>query len=304
MPVPTFDMLMLPLLRLAADGQEHSTREAVQLLADFLHLTQAEREELLPSGRRRRFDDRVGWARAYLRKARLLETTGRGSFRITRRGLQVLRDDPDRIDTDYLKRFPEFEAFLMESRLRRSGDYELLSQQTPRILMETSHENLRIDLAEDLLDYVLSSSPAFFERLVIDLLTAMGYGGPSAAGYTLGRSGDGGVDGYVQEDKLGLDKIYVQAKRWARNSVVGRPAIQAFVGSLMGLSAARGVFITTSRFSREALEYATSIQHVKIILVDGKQLTQLMIDHDVGVSVERTYVIKSIDTDYFDVDPE
>jgi restriction system protein len=302
MPVPTFDQLMLPLLRLAADGDEHATREVVQTLADFLHLSDAERTELLPSGVRRKFDDRVQWAKNYLRQARLLERTGRGKFRITRRGIRVLNENPSHIDTAYLKQFPEFEAYLLEARLRRNNDYELLSHKSPRALIESSYENLRVDLADDLLNTVMAASPEFFERLVIDLLLALGYGDTKESGYVLGRSGDGGVDGYIQEDKLGLNRIYVQAKRYAKDSPVGRPAIQGFVGSLLGIGANRGVFLTTSRFSRDALEYATSVQNVKIILIDGKQLTQLMIDHDVGVSAEKTYVVKRINTDYFDTD--
>jgi len=299
MTLPTYDELTLPLLRLSADGEEHSIREAVELLGDYLRLNVEQREALLPSGRRQ-FDDRVRWAATYLRKALLLQSTGRGTFQITQRGLWVLSQAPAQIDTAYLKQFPEFEAFLLEARTRRNQDFDLLSRQTPRSVIDTSYENLRVDLAEDLLDYVLASSAEFFEHLVVDLLLAMGYGGVDKTGYVLGRSRDGGVDGYIQEDKLGLDKIYVQAKRYARDNAVGRPAIQAFVGSLMGLGAARGVFLTTSRFTDEALGYASDVKHAKIILIDGKRLTELMIDHNVGVSVEKTYIIKAVDTDYFD----
>lgn len=299
MTLPTYDELTLPLLRLSADGEEHSIREAVELLGDYLRLNVEQREALLPSGRRQ-FDDRVRWAATYLRKALLLQSTGRGTFQITQRGLWVLSQAPAQIDTAYLKQFPEFEAFLLEARTRRNQDFDLLSRQTPRSVIDTSYENLRVDLAEDLLDYVLASSAEFFEHLVVDLLLAMGYGGVDKTGYVLGRSRDGGVDGYIQEDKLGLDKIYVQAKRYARENAVGRPAIQAFVGSLMGLGAARGVFLTTSRFTDEALGYASDVKHAKIILIDGKRLTELMIDHNVGVSVEKTYIIKAVDTDYFD----
>jgi restriction system protein len=171
------------------------------------------------------------------------------------------------------------------------------------MLMHATYQNILVDLAEDLLDYVLSSSPAFFERLVVDLLLAMGYGGSLAgAGKAIGRSGDGGIDGYIREDKLGLDMIYIQAKRWGRDKVVGRPEVQNFVGSLMGAGATKGVFITTSRFSQNALDYIKSIPNLKLILIDGPQLTQFMIEHDVGVSVEETFVIKRVDSDYFDMD--
>jgi len=298
--LPTFDQLMLPLLRLSADGEAHTLREAVTVLADYLRLSGPERDATLASGRRQ-FDDRVRGAVTYLRKALLLQRTGRGMFKITQRGLWVLSQSPAHIDTAYLKQFPEFEAYLIEARTRRDRDFDLLNRQTPRAQIDTSYENLRVDLAEDLLEKILGASPEFFEQLVIDLLLAMGYGGDDKTGYVLGRSGDGGVDGYIQEDKLGLDKIYVQAKRYARANAVGRPLVQAFVGSLMGLGAARGVFLTTSRFSDEALGYANDVKHAKIILIDGKRLTQLMIDHNVGVNVEKTYVIKAVDTDYFDV---
>jgi len=300
--VPTFDKLMLPLLRYTADGEAHTVREVIAVLADHLQLTDRERDEMLPSGSKRRFDDRVQWAKTYLTKANLLERTGRGTFKITERGLRVLEHDPAYIDTEFLKQFPEFEAFLLETRLKRNRDYELLSLQTPRVLMHTAYENMQIDLTEELLDCVLTASPAFFERLVIDLLLAMGYGGThKATAKTLGRSGDGGIDGVIQEDKLGLDKIYVQAKRWARDNAVGRPVVQAFIGSLMGVGANRGVLMTTSRFSEEAIDYTRSVRDMKVILIDGKRLAELMIEHDVGVNVEKAYVIKRIDTDYFDV---
>lgn len=290
---------MLPLLQFAGDNQEHHISDAVDVLADYLHLTQEERGELLPSGSRKRFDDRVQWAKTYLQKAMLLQSTGRGRFQITERGLKVLNANPDSVDRTYLKQFPEFQAFITPA--PGKDDYFVESVETPRVLIHSMYQNLLVDLAEELLDYVLSSSPAFFEKLVIDLLLAMGYGSTlENPGKQLGRSGDGGVDGYIQEDKLGLDMIYIQAKRWARDNVVGRPVIQGFVGSLMGAGAQKGVFITTSRFTREAVDYAHSIQNLKIILIDGSQLTQLMIEHDVGVSVEKVYVIKRVDSDYFE----
>ncbi len=302
MPIPTYDKVMPPLLQFAGDGQEHSVSEAVEILGEFFHLTEQERSELVPNGTKSRFYDRVTWAKTYLKKAGLIAATGRGLFRITPRGEQVLDENPTHIDRTYLKQFPEFLEFITPSE-ERDPDFYLDHIETPRMIMYATYQNMLIDLAEDLLDYVLSSSPTFFERLVIDLLLAMGYGSSlEAAGKHLGKSGDGGLDGYIQEDKLGLDTIYVQAKRYSRENSVGRPAVQGFVGSLMGAGANKGVFITTSRFSREAVEYARSMQNLKIILIDGQQLTQLMIEHDVGVSVEKTYIIKRIDSDYFDID--
>lgn len=301
MPVPTFDQLMLPLLQFAGDNQPHHIGEAVDVLADYCHLTHEERNELLPSGNRRRFDDRVQWAKTYLKKAGLLQSTGRGVFQITERGLKVLNTNPDDIDRAFLRQFPEFLDFVASA--PGKDDYLVETVETPRVLIHSMYQNLLVDLAEELLDYVLSSSPEFFEKLVIDLLIAMGYGSAlENPAKQLGKSGDGGIDGCIQEDKLGLDMIYIQAKRWARDNTVGRPVIQGFVGSLMGAGAHKGVFITTSRFSREAIDYAKSIPNLKIILIDGSQLTQLMIEHDVGVSVEKTYVIKRVDSDYFEGD--
>jgi restriction system protein len=306
--VPPYDALTLPLLQFAADGVTHQIREAVEAIAGELGITDDQRDEMLPSGKKRRFDDRLQWACTYLKKACLLESVGWGKFRITERGRQALRQNPIHINRHYLMQFPEFVNFIRPNIKEPLGanptdDIFFDMDMTPQDLIQAAHLGLQQDLADDLLDIVLSSSPAFFERLVIDLLLAMGYGGSREdAGRAMGRTGDGGIDGYIQEDKLGLDIIYVQAKRWARNKTVGRPEIQAFVGSLMGAGAKKGVFMTTSRFSQTAIKYAGSIQHLKVILIDGAQLTQLMIEHDVGVTIERTYTAKMIDRDYFDID--
>lgn len=305
MPIPTYDKLMLPLLQFAGDGKPHHIRDAIIAIADYLQLSDDDRQELLPTGRKFKFDDRVQWANTYLKKAGLLQSAGRGIFQITPRGMDVLSMNLSSLDNDFLMQFPEFAEFKMLRKKSEVGnflDYKRLEQdeQTPKDQIEELHQQLRDELAEDLLEYILSSSPAFFERLVVDLLLAMGYGGAlENAGQTIGRSGDGGIDGYIQEDKLGLDVIYLQAKRWDRNNTVGRPAVQAFAGSLMGAGATKGVFITTSRFSQEAIQYARNIHNLKVILIDGEQLAQLMIEHGVGVSVEKTYVIKKIDENYF-----
>jgi restriction system protein len=291
--IPSYNKLMMPLLRLTADGETHAMAATVDTLATYFNLPEDDT--------RGPFYSRVQGARTYLQKAGLLERSGRGLFKITPRGEAVLDTGLPEITLDFLKQFPEFRTYLALSRLRRRGDYNLLAQETPHRLMQTAYENLQVDLAEDLLAHILNGSPAFFEQLVIDLLLAMGYGGSrQAAGKAIGRSGDGGLDGYIQEDKLGLEKLYVQAKRYARDTPVGRPAVQGFVGSLMGAGATRGVFLTTSRFSGEALDYAKSVPNVKLILIDGQQLTELMIEHNVGVRVEQTYVVKRVDTDYFE----
>jgi restriction system protein len=311
MAVPTYDKLMLPLLQYASDGQPHHIREAITALADVLHLSPEDREEMLPKSNKYKFDDRVQWANTYLKKAGLLQSAGRGYLEITDRGLQVLRTNPPFLDRNFLRQFPEFEEFqrvkppaivIEFGTAVASVIPPSIAEQTPEELIQTVHSDLNQRLADELLEVILSSSPAFFEQLVVDLLVAMGYGGSLGTGERLGRSGDGGVDGYIYEDKLGLNIIYVQAKRYSVDNIVGRPALQGFAGSLMGERASKGVFITTSSFSKQALEYAYNVPNVKIIPIDGQQLTQLMIEHNVGVSVQQAYVVKKVDRDYFDVD--
>lgn len=264
---------------------------------------------MLPSGTAPMFDNRVGWARTYLKQAALLESRKRGIFSITQRGLQLLSTNPSRIDNSTLEQFPEYLAF----KLRRNDDKpneqsinavpkaeHLVSvpESTPEELFSQAYQRLRTNLEGELLEQVKSSSPAFFERLVIDLLVAMGYGGSRQdAGRAIGRSGDGGIDGIIKEDKLGLDVIYVQAKRW--EGTVGRPEIQKFAGALQGQRANKGVFITTSSFSKEAEEYAGVISS-KIILITGEYLAKLMVDHNVGVSPVSRFELKRIDSDYFE----
>ncbi|MDZ7372048.1 MAG: restriction endonuclease [candidate division KSB1 bacterium] len=298
MPIPDYQSIMLPLLRFAGDGQEHSLRETIEALADEFRLTDEERSRLLPSGQRAFFDNRVGWARTYLKKAGLLETTRRGYYRITERGKQVLRQKPAKIDTAFLLQFQEFGEFLKTNRIGSNepqGKQE--ETQTPEEMIETAYQKLRQDLAAELLQLIKERPPAFFERLVIDLLVRMGYGGTRKdAGEAIGRTGDGGIDGIIKEDRLGLDIVYVQAKRW--ESAVGRPEIQKFAGALQGQRARKGIFITTSSFTQDALDYVARIDS-KIVLIDGNMLAQLMIDHNVGVTTAASYELKRIDSDYF-----
>jgi len=298
---------MLPLLRFASDGQEHSTQEAVETLATEFHLSPAERSELLPSGQQAIFNNRVGWARSYLKKAGLLESPRRGTLRMTDRGRQVWSERPPTMDVKYLERFPEFMEFRNGPRKngpRKNGndpiaiDPIITPEQTPEEAMEQVHQNLRHSLAQDILRRVLSCSPEFFEQLVIDLLVKMGYGGDRRdASERIGRSGDGGIDGIIKEDRLGLDVIYIQAKRW--QGVVGRPEIQKFVGALQGQRAKKGVFITTSNYTSEATDYISRID-AKVVLIDGQTLANFMIDFDIGVSVAASYTLKRIDSDYFE----
>lgn len=302
MAIPDYQTLMLPLLRFAADGNDHTTREAVEVLAAEFQLTPTERNELLASGQQAIFNNRVGWANSYLKKAGLLESPRRGSLRITARGKQILGDNPGRIDVKYLERFPEFIEFRDASRNNRetttTESITTATEQTPEEALELAHQSLRLSLAQDILSRILSCSPTFFERLVVELLVKMGYGGSRRdAGERIGQSGDGGIDGIIKEDRLGLDTIYIQAKKWQGS--VGRPEIQKFVGALQGQRAKKGVFITTSSYTAEAIDYASRID-TKVVLIDGQLLANLMMDFDVGVSVSASYIVKRIDSDYFE----
>lgn len=300
MPIPDFQSMMLPLLKSAADKREHHVQEPMEKLADVFQLSDDERKELLPSGADLVFNNRIRWARFYLGKAGLVESTRRGFFKISQRGLNVLNQNPSKIDIGFLEQFPEFLEFRKAS-MRRVGaaspQIEVARQQTPEESLEYAYQGTRQDLAQQLLDQVKGCSPSFFERLVVDLLVKMGYGGSRAdAGKAIGRSGDGGIDGIIKEDRLGLDIIYIQAKRW--EGVVGRPEIQKFAGALQGLRARKGIFITTSSFTNEAQDFVERIDS-QIVLIDGEQLAQLMIDYDIGVSRVATYDIKRVDSDYF-----
>jgi len=298
MAVPDFQSFMLPLLKTVSDGKEYSLGEVVDTLANQFGLTDEDKRELLPSGRKTRLDDRVGWAQTYLRKAGLFERTGRGRFRITERGHHVLGSTPATINTRFLRQFPEFVEFQSLSRQSNRPEQESEeASQTPEETLESSYQSLRCNLAQELLERVKNCSPRFFENLVVDLLVSMGYGGSkNDAGQAVGQSGDGGVDGIIKEDKLGLDVVYLQAKRW--DGTVGRPIVQAFAGSLEGQRARKGVLITASQFSQDARDYINRIEK-KIVLIDGEQLAQLMIDHGIGVAEVATYIVKRTDLDYF-----
>lgn len=298
MAIPDYQSLMLPTLRLYADHQEHSFREVVESLATEFHLTEEERKEMLPSGQQQVFDNRVGWARTYLKKAGLIEATRRAYNKITKRGLDILKQNPKRIDVKYLEQFEEFKSFRALRHAR--GDDEPEQQvynQTPEESLESAYQRIRADLSADLLVRIKSCSPTFFERLVVEVIVKMGYGGTRQdAGRAIGKSGDGGIDGIIKEDKLGLDTIYIQAKRW--ENTVGRPEIQKFVGALTGQRAKKGLFISTSNFSSDAMDYVSRID-ARIVLIDGETLAQLMIDHGVGVSTVNTFELKKVDSDYF-----
>ena len=297
MAIPVFQQITLPLLQLLEDKQEHSLRQIIDSLISGFNVTQEELHELLPSGKQAIFDNRVGWARTYLKKAGLIESTRRGFFRITQRGLKVLQQNPAKIDVKFLEQFEEFRAFQSTRRERPAQPGQEEPETTPEEALANAYQDLKNNLAGELLQQLKASSPTQFENIVIDLLVAMGYGGSrKEAAKAIGRSGDEGIDGIINEDRLGLDVIYVQAKRW--DGTVGRPEIQKFAGALQGQHAKRGIFITTSNFSREATDFASRVDN-KIVLIDGDTLVQYMIDHNVGVTASVNYEVKKIDLDYF-----
>lgn len=292
---------MLPLLRRYADGATHSISEATDVLAKEFKLTDDELRQLIPSGRQPLFYNRVAWARTYISKAGLLSTSKRGHFCITPTGLQVLKDKPDRIDARFLRQFPSF----MEFKENKHDDDNSTAaaaplaetKESPEEQIESAHTQLKRALATELLSRIGLAAPVFFERLVVELLLKMGYGGSRQdAGRAIGRSGDGGIDGIINEDRLGLDSIYLQAKRW--ENPVGRPEIQKFAGALAEHRAKKGVFITTSSFTKEALA-SVNKHDARIVLIDGEKLATLMIDHGLGVTLEASYEVKRIDSDYF-----
>ena len=300
MAIPDYQTIMLPLLKFAADRQNHSIQEAVDALADHFHLTEEELRELLPSGTQTVFRNRIGWAKSYMKQADLIEPAGRGLFQITQRGIEVLSQKPDRIDVKFLEQFPEFQEFRKRKKPPPSPppDPDGNGDVTPEEALETAYENLKNELAAKLLQHIKKSPADLFERIVVDVLVKMGYGGSvKDAGQAVGKSGDEGIDGIIKEDKLGLDIIYIQAKKWD-STTVGRPEIQKFAGALQGKRANKGVFITTSNFSRDALDFVSKIS-TRIILIDGEQLARYMIEHNVGVSPVSTYELKRIDSDYF-----
>lgn len=296
MGIPDYQSLMLPLLKFGRDKKEHSLREAIEFLADEFDLTEQERREMLPSGLQARFSNRVSWARTYIQQAGLLKSEKRGFFQITDLGLEELKKNPTRINVKYLEDFPEFQDFRNRSK-RKSRVKAEDTKETPEELIESAYQRLRDDLVAEIIEYIKNMSPTFFERLVVDLLVKMGYGGTRKdAGESIGRSGDGGIDGVIKEDRLGLDIVYIQAKRWEAS--VGRPEIQKFAGALLGRKGKKGIFITTSSFSKEAEQYVDNLEN-KIVLIDGEKLAQFMIDFNVGVSPMSLYEIKKIDTDFF-----
>lgn len=302
MAIPGYQDTMGPVLRATADGGEHKVKDIVVDLARQFDLTPEDLAMRLPSGTQGVFVNRVHWATTYLKKAGLLEATGRAQVRITSEGRRVLADPPARVDRSFLLRYPSFVEF---AQTKAPKGAEVLApagsdavEATPRERIDAAVKELSRDLSDELLRKVKESSPRFFERLVIDLLRAMGYGGSHAeAAALLGRSGDAGLDGVIRQDRLGLEAVYVQAKRW--ENTVGRPTVQAFAGSLEGARARKGVLLTTATFSPDARAYVRGIEK-RIVLIDGPELVSLMVEHNIGVSEEARIEIKRLDNDYFE----
>lgn len=307
MPIPDYETLMLPLLKVARDGQEHRTNDVADRLASDFKLTKEERQQLLPSGKQATFTNRIAWAKTYLVQAGLLEATKRAHFRITDRGRKVLAETPASIDNEYLSQFPEFIQFRERSHLAgkpvSSDPTEItatsVATQTPDELLRSTVKQIEAVLAKELLNRVIQAPPAFFERLIVKLLLAMGYGGSQDnSGRIVGQSGDGGIDGVIDQDALGLDQVYVQAKRYAIENAVSEPEIRGFTGSLGAAKASKGVFVTTSYFTQPARSFAER-HPFRIVLIDGEQLATFMIRHNVGVRIDETLYLKKVDEDFF-----
>lgn len=301
MAIPTYEQLLLPLLIFSSDNKEHYSREPVEQISKEFKLSEEEKSQLLPNGSTVLYN-RLGWAQTYLKQAGLITSTRRGFFRITERGMQVIKQNPLSLDVKFLQQFPEFIEFINRSKKEDSINELTITKEeiTPEEMMDQGSGLVHEKIKDELLTTVKKCSPKFFEKLVVDLLVSMGYGGSvKEAGRAIGMSGDEGIDGIIKEDVLGLDMIYIQAKKWEGS--VGRPEIQKFAGALQGQRAKKGIFITTGSFSQDALGYVSKIDS-KIILIDGKQLSEYMIANNVGVSEERSYTIKKINSDYFESD--
>ena len=306
MAVPKYDDMYREILEILSDDQPHKIKDMRDALAGMFHVTEEERKELLPSGKQPLFNNRVNWACTYLKRASLIETISRGVYHITSQGKNIAASHPQHVDNVFLSQFESFRSFVSPAqqhvdKVTAPMHADMGSGQTPQDVLEEAYQRINDALIEDVLCEVMKQSPVFFEHLVVHLLTKMGYGGSlEDAGTVTRASGDEGIDGIICEDKLGFNRIYIQAKRWDRNSSVGRPELQKFVGALAGQGAAKGLLITTAQFTKEARNYARQQHTTKIVLVDGKALAKLMIEYDVGVSVQTTYFIKKIDSDFFD----
>jgi len=301
--LPSYDEIRKVMLEYLGDGKERKFPEILDYVAKYFNLSQEELSELLPSGTQTKFVNRVVWARLYLAKAGLIETPRRGYVRITERGLQALKENPPVIDHAYLLKFEEFRNFFYGKRsgVKQAEESSESEELTPLEVIEREMGKLNEALKDELMKKILERPPRFFEKLVLELIVKMGYGGTfEEASRVLGKSGDEGVDGVIKEDLLGLDNIYLQAKRYKPDQTIGRKEIQSFVGALHGKGSRKGIFITTASFTKEAKDYAESLKDIKVILIDGDKLIDYMIKYNLGVRVDRVIEIKKIDLDYFE----
>ena len=299
MATPKFFEFFESFLRAIQDGELHTSKEVRSKVANDMRISEADRTALIPSGRQTTFENRVHWARTYLDKAGLIETPQRGRYRITEEGRKALASG-EKIDLNYLEKYENFKTFHSATTKGNQETIEEANNESPMESLEVAFNRVNASLASELMDEVMKLTPAEFEKLVLKLLLQMGYGsGIDDAGKVTMQSNDGGIDGVIKEDQLGFSNIYIQAKQWAVDQTVARPEIQKFVGALTGKQAQKGLFITTAKFSSEARQYAGNLLGTKVVLVDGKALTRLMIRHNVGVSIEHVYEIKRLDSDFF-----
>ncbi len=304
MAIPKYDEMYRVFLECLADMQQHKSKELRDIIAARLSVSDAERQERLPSGQQAIFDNRVGWTRTYLKKAGLITSPQRGIYQLTQQGKQVLDSNPDVIDNSFLEQFESFRQFMhAEPKSTKHIATDSQDGQSPQDTFDLAYQKINHALADDLLTEIMKQSPVFFEKMVVQLLENMGYGGSvENAGLVVGQTGDEGIDGIIREDKLGFSLIYIQAKRWDRTTSIGRPELQKFVGALAGQGANKGLFITTAQFTKEAREYAKKQHTTKVVLVDGESLAKLMIEYNLGVSTEAVYQIKRLDSDFFSDD--
>lgn len=305
MAIPKFFDFFVPVLRALNDHSPLKVGPLFEILAEELHLTPADMAEMLPSGRQQTYKNRIHWSLQYLKNAGLIASVARGTYEITDRGRKSLLEDADKIDLHYLEQFDSFVKFhgsKAESKPSKEAEETPTEETiTPLEAIGKAYNTIRAELSKTLLKAIMECSPDFFEVLVIDLLLAMGYGYDTKdSGMVVGRTGDGGIDGIINEDKLGFSQVYVQAKRWSPDQTVGRPEVQAFAGALLGNGASKGLFITTSQFSKAARQYVNDQKTMRIVLVDGVELARLMIDNGVGVSVQQVFKVMQIDNDYFE----
>lgn len=306
MAVPKYNEFFSPVLRALETGEIKHVSEIRKFALDYLNVSEEDRKAMLPSNTQRLVDNRVNWSITYLRKANLIERVARGKYKVTNTGLRVLHEKKDHVELKDLYQFDSFRQFINtdtmseeKKDLSKPSVLEDLQEGTPQDNLNASMEQINKELSANLLSEIMERSPAFFEKMVVQLLLKMGYGSALEDGFVTGCSGDEGIDGIIREDKLGFSSIYIQAKRWAEDKAIGRPEIQKFVGALAGQGAQKGLFITTGTFTKEARSYVEKQLSTKIVLVDGEKLTKLMIEYNLGVSVETVYTIKKIDTDFF-----